>query len=224
MKLSKVGLILLFILAFVCCFAACSKQDFSDSSQELKADSKDNTLVSCAQPGNFSCEIPPFQNLATDACAHLQNCLKGQHVGDLLVEQVLDCESPVFSVDSELGSAASVAARLEADGTVLHGSFLFVRFEEGWCPVDLLHEPTWNHGGYCETQPQLRWESGGIDSPLELYVESQRICYMPLDQEEIAAGESDIAMSECRQARYAVSGRRLTRLSEISIEGACPAK
>ena len=211
-----------FIL-FVCFFCGCSGNDVSDNQFNSKATDSGKSLGSCLNIGVLSCDIMPAQNLSTDACKLLQNCIRGRQLGGQYIEQVLDCYSVVFSADSELGSAASLAARLEVDGLVLHGSFLFVRFDKGWCPADLLHEPTWNHGGYCETQPQLSWHNG-IDSPLELHIESQRICHIPLDQEELAAAESDIVMSECRQVRYAVTGEQLTVLSEITIEESCTTK
>ena len=127
----------------------------------------------------------------------------------------------MLSVASELGLAAAVATRLDVDGPPSHGAYLFAHFDEGWCPVDVLLEPAWNHGGYCETQFLLRWERARTESQVELNVLSERICRMPLDQEEIAAGESDIAMSECWHVRYGLTGNVLTKQSAFESEKPC---
>ena len=85
-------------------------------------------------------------------------------------------------------------------------------------------KPTWNHGGYCESRFELSWERGRIGSEVVLHAVSERICHMPLDQEEIATGQSDIAMTECRQVRYGLAEGKLTKLSEVYTELPCQAR
>jgi hypothetical protein len=96
-----------------------------------------------------------------------------------------------------------------------------VRFEAGWCPVDVLLEPSWNHGGYCESDIRLHWEDKVSDPQVLLDTISERICHMPLDQEEIAAGESDVAMSECRHLRYLMQGEKMTKIFQQETDGTC---
>ena len=56
------------------------------------------------------------------------------------------------------------------------------------------------------------------------FMVSERICHMPLDQEEIAAGESDIAMSECRRTQYGLAGNLVTIISQFDTEGPCQSR
>lgn len=203
---------------------ACSTQESSSNRHGSKMLGGGSTLTSCARVGPLSCEVPPFQDRSTEACAHLRSCIEGRRFGDQLVEQLLACDTPVLSATSDLGMAAAVSTQLNVGGPPSHGAYLFVHLQGGWCPADILLEPTWNHGGYCESDYELRWESGRVDSGVELHVISERICHMPLDQEEIAAGESDIAMSECRHIRYGISGTLLTKISEFETEGSCKSR
>jgi hypothetical protein len=166
----------------------------------------------------------PFEEVETGACASLRKCLEGRKLGDQNVEQVVMCAAPEVSAASRFGPVAAVAAELAVDGPPSHAAYLFAKFPGGWCPVDQLLEPTWNHGGYCETRFQFKWETGSSAEEATLSVRSERICRRPLDQAEIAAGESDIAMSECRQARYRTGQKELLKLSESSSEGPCPAR
>jgi len=200
---------------------ACSIQGPKALDSVHEAHNRDNSVVYCAKNSVFPGIVQPFQDLATEACSHLRNYLEGTRIDGLLVEQVLDCDTPILSPVSKYGSAASIVTRVNIDGLPSHGSYLFIRFEQGWCPSDQLLEPTWNHGGYCETQFQLRWNPGRNDSFRELHVLSERICHMPLDQEEIAANESDIAMIECQHDRYLLNKNELTKISEFETEMPC---
>jgi len=134
---------------------------------------------------------------------------------------VTACDTPVLSEASQLGMAAAVATRLDVNGPPSHGAYLFVNLHGDWCPADVLLAPIWNHGGYCESNYELRWEPERTDSGAELHVVAERICYMPLDQAEIAAGESDIAMSECQHIRYRITGNLLTKISEFEADSRC---
>lgn len=193
---------------------------FSGSSPEDSAQS--NQTVGCEHSGALACSVPPLRDIATGVCAYLRSCIEGRKFGDVLVEKVEDCEPPVIAAAHEFGSVAAVAARLAVDGPPSHGAYLFVHFKNGWCPADQLLEPVWNHGGYCEAQFRFRWKAGTTANEILLLVMSERICHMPLDQDEIAAGESDVAMSECLNARYRVVENGLRKLSETASDGPCP--
>ena len=204
--------------------AACSIQDPGNTRPETETQAGGKALTGCAQVGPLTCELPPLQDLSAEACAMLRSCLEGRQFGDQLIEQVIDCDTPVLSAASGQGMAAAVAAQLQVDGPPSYGAYLFIHLQQGWCPADILLEPAWDHGGYCESQHAFRWEAGATDSGAELHVVSERICHMPLDQEEIAAGESDIAMSECRRTQYGLAGNLVTIISQFDTEGPCQSR
>ncbi len=199
-----------------------SETAFANSAAESQP--KKNPTAGCLRRGPLACDVMPFEEIEAGACVGLRNCLEGRKFGDQTVEQVVMCAAPVVSAASRFGPVAAVATELAVDGPPSHAAYLFAKFPGGWCPVDQLLEPAWNHGGYCETRFQFKWEAGSTADEATLSVRSERICHRPLDQAEIAAGESDIAMSECRQARYRAGKKELQKLSESSSEGPCPAR
>jgi hypothetical protein len=206
------------VLAF--CFVA-----YSDQARSLRAalETTQRGPVDVAWAGSHELfgGLPSFENLEAEACDHLRRHLDGRQIGDQMIQRVVFCEPPVVSAPSQVGTAAAVAVQLDVDGPPSHGAFLFVRFDKGWRLVGQLLEPAWTHGGYCKSKFQLRWKqkSGKLDSVLDTL--SERICHMPLDREEIAAGENDIATSECRRARYGLIDNRLRKTSEAEFEGPC---
>lgn len=204
-------------LGFTACFAQAQEALHVASA----APPSDHAVVSCTQGPLFSCDVPPFEDLATEACSYLRRQLEGRRFGDQLIQRVIACETPILSKRSKLGTAAAVTARLEVDGPPVHGAFLFVRFTNGWRAVDQLLEPAWTHGGYCKTRFQLSWERKSTQADAILNTMSERVCHMPLDQEELSARESDIASSECRHARYMLSDNRLMKIAEREFARSC---
>lgn len=203
--------------------ASCATHPAHSLHPSQQAQSKDVALIGCAGLGAFSCRALPFEELSTQACAHLRTCLEGRRSGDQVIRRVVGCSEPgpVVPAPQPGVAVAAVAAEIDLDSPPFHGAYLFVRYEQGWCLVDQLLEPVWAHGGYCEADFRLQWERGDSDSAVALNTLSGRTCYMPLDQEEIAAGESDIAMSECRRARYELGKSGLTALSHSNTDGPC---
>jgi hypothetical protein len=199
------------------CFGACSDQETHSS--RLGKEARANG-ANCVGVGATYCDIAPVDDLAERACAHLRWVLEGRQIGDQMIRQVVACETPVVSTSSRF-AAAAIATRLDSDGPPLHGAFLFVRFEKGWYLVDHLLDPAWNHGGYCRTRFELQWGEKSNKSKVNLDALSERICHMPLDQKEIAAGESDIATSECRKAQYELTARKVIKLSKTESDGPC---
>ena len=170
--------------------------------------------------GRPYCNVVPIENLMDGGCAQLRRTIEGRQVGDELIKRIVTCETPVIADASEF-AAAAMAATLEIEGPSSHGAFLFVRFQNTWRVTDHLLEPAWTHGGYCRTRFKMDWDLKGAKSELILETQSERICHMPLDQKEMSAGESDIATSECHQARYRFAEGRLRKLSESDTDGPC---
>jgi len=56
-----------------------------------------------------------------------------------------------------------------------------------------------------------------------LHLQSRRIMHEPLDDEEFAAGVSDIRGDSCESLVYDVEGGRFTRSKQSSNRGACDA-
>jgi hypothetical protein len=187
----------------------------------LEATQSDPVDVAWAGSNELFNGLPSFENLEAEACDHLRRYVEGRRIGDQMIRRVVFCEPPLVSAPSKVGTAAAVAVQLDVGGPPSHGAFLFVRFDKGWRLVDRLLDPAWTHGGYCKSRFQLRWKqkSGKLDSVLDTL--SERICHMPLDQEEITAGENDIATSECRRAQYGLIDNRLRKTSEAEFEGLC---
>jgi hypothetical protein len=211
--------LLVFIgILLVGCTAA---QSSSPGSSQIESIS-DNKIYSCEQSGQLACNVPPMRDISSGSCAQLQNCIEGRKFSDVLVEKVEDCDPPVIAQGDKSIAVAAVAVQLAVDGPPSHAAYLFVNIDNNWCPADQLLDPVWNHGGYCETQFQFQWETGASGDEMLLIVMSERICHMPLDQDEIAAGESDVAMNECVNVRYRVTDNRLERLAETASEAPCP--
>lgn len=178
-----------------------------------------SAAASCKRAGPLGCDLPPMSDPSSEACAHLRRCVEGRVLGDERILKVTACEPPAMVTGSDRGSALAVATGLEVDGPPSHGAFVLTRLAQGWCAADMLLPPAWTHGGYCSARFDLTVESAGRAPVLAL--RSERICHIPLDQKEKAAGQSNIAASECRQARYRVDGGRLEKLSEAESEGPC---
>jgi hypothetical protein len=169
--------------------------------------------------------MPPIEMLELGSCAALTRCLAGRGTGgaDLgTIEAAVYCEPPVLASGAGVAAAAAVvAAALDVDGPSAHGAYLFLSVDGGWCPADELLPPTWDHGGYCETRFDTNWQAAAGQQDAELAVSAERICHLPLDQEELAAGESDVALIECRRTTHRLDGDRLILLSELDSDGPC---
>jgi hypothetical protein len=172
--------------------------------------------------GSYLSNTLSVADLESGACAYLRFALPGKRIGQMRILKVVDCDAPVFSAPTSVGYAAAVAANLEVDGPPAHGAFLFVQNKDGWRLTDDLLEPEWTHGGYCKPQFSLRW--GGDKSTSTLTVMAERICYLPLDNEEAAAGESSVASSECRTLNYIATPNGLKRKSATTSYRRCQFK
>jgi hypothetical protein len=195
---------------------ACSEKAQTSAEHVPQSTTKTQIPARCTESNILSCNFQPFQDLPSGACDQLREDIAGRQIGAETVVRVNNCAPPVLSEPSELWAAAAVGADLEVDGPPSHGAFLFVRSEEGWRLIEPLLDPSWTHGGSCDAKFQLRWEAKGAQFEAILDTQSERVCHMPLDKEEVAAGESDVAFTECRHARY---GFRQNKLEKLLAEG-----
>ena len=202
------------------CLAACSGGD-ARAEPGPQTRPAELATVGCEKGDLLACEFPPFEDLK-QACAYLQKHVAGRQVGDRKVQEVDDCEAPVQAPASEFGAAAVAADVTVVKGPPSHGAFLFVRLDREWRLTDYLLVPAWTHGGSCDTRFQLRWQGREGSYAAVLDSLSERICRMPLDAKERAAGVSDVASTECRHTRHGLAGRKLTRLSSEESAKVCP--
>lgn len=179
-------------------------------------------LNGCRTADLAECRFPPFDNLGASACDQLRRHLAGRTLDEQIVKGVQRCDAPIASMPSRWGAAAAVAARLEVDGPPSHAAFLFLNTGSGWRLVDQLLAVAWTHGGDCRTRFKLLWAAGGGGRDEgRLMTASERICTMPLDRAEAAAGESDVASTECRRARYVVRAAHPSRIAAADSDLAC---
>lgn len=197
------------------------------------APAPDAAAADCSRAGPLACAIAPIANVDSGSCAALTRCLAGRDTGEFgpgRIEAAVACEAPVFAPspdpESDAGAvgglrAAAVAAPLEVDGPPAHGAWLFVTANGGWCPADELAAPTWNHGGYCEMRFDMSWQTADGDGGPLLVTSAERTCHIALDQQELAAGESDVALVECRRTTHRFDNGALVRVSQIDSDGSC---
>jgi hypothetical protein len=174
----------------------------------------------CAATELLACQFPPLADASAGACDYLRRYAVGRTIAGESIKSIEQCASPIRSEASALGEAMAVPAYIEIDGPPSQITFLLVRFPDGWRLVDQLLDPAWTHGGTCDVAVRLRWQRGDAGATA-LDTASERVCHMPLDQQEVSAGESDVASEECQRIRYTVSGARLTALSRQSDDGRC---
>lgn len=179
------------------------------------------TAARCDEGDLIACNFPPLQNLTAGACDYLRQHLVGRQVGDETIERVGACDEPILSAASEFGTAAAVAARLDVDGPPSHGAFLFARLADGWRLTDQLLDPSWTHGGHCKVRFRLKWQGADSQFVATLDTLSERVCHTSLDQQELAARESDVASRECQHARYGFADKSVTRISREGDDEAC---
>ncbi len=178
--------------------------------------------VTCSGTDLTSCDGPPLKDLNAEACPYLQMYVAGHNVDAVAIQHISECSRPVFSTSSQFGTAAAVSARLDVDGPPSQGAFLFLRNGQSWHLVDVLFSPAWTHGGSCETRFQFQWGGQNDKSTARLSTYSERICHQPLDQAELASGESDTASHECQYAEYQIRMTTIKRLSKVEKDGPCP--
>jgi hypothetical protein len=179
-------------------------------------------VAQCTAAGALACRLPPVESLE-GACAQLRECLSKMPRDKDDTLQITSCDAPSAQI-SMPGSAAPLEALAVITADVQHGiapshaGYVFAKGPGGWCPSVELLEPLWRHGGRCETNVRLGPDGTGAA------VRAERICRMPLDQEERGRGVSDVAEHECVEAQYAFTGGVLKQLSRQRAEGACRAK
>lgn len=205
------------ILAMLVCLAGCSA---GNAESDRKVPQTEAAKTACDKGDLLSCEFPSFDDLK-EACKYLERQLAGRQVGDWKIEELDDCAAPVQGPASEVGTAAVAAHLTLVKGPPSHGAFLLTRVDKGWRLTDTLLAPAWTHGGSCDSRFQLRWDGkqGASDAVLDTL--SERICRMPLDAKEQAAGVSNVASTECRHTRYGLARKTLTRLSSETSSKAC---
>jgi hypothetical protein len=93
-----------------------------------------------------------------------------------------------------------------------HTAFLLVQRNGRWRLAEklLIRERV---GSSCEMGVGFRWAEGA-----GLVVDLRRVCRESLDQEELEAGESDVVVDQCLEARYRIVGDRIV-LSSLDSKG-----
>lgn len=173
--------------------------------------------ASCKEAGPFLCGGQRVADIGTGGCPLLRGCFEGQKIEKEFVETLQACDDPIY-LDGGSGARkyAVLAADVLIDGPPSHAVFLFSGEGDGWYLADVLMGPIWTHGGYCKVDVRLEF-----DGPRDVVV-AQRTCAMPLDRDEIVAGESNVAVIECAKSYYDISsGPRKKRLSQVRFEGNC---
>jgi hypothetical protein len=202
----------------LCLLAAgsCSGQGVS-----LTRDDSENSLARCQPVSPLSCALPSIRDLSHNGCEKLRVCLQGQFIEGQELAEISACDEPMDFDVADFGSIALVSAHLTLEGPPTHGVFMFTESADGWCLADLLLEPVWTHGGYCAIDARVESKPGKLEQEAELTIETERVCHMILDESELVAGESDIAMSECREIRYAIKNSTLEKVSDSDIGSFC---
>jgi hypothetical protein len=97
-------------------------------------------------------------------------------------------------------------------------SYLVAHLADGWCLVDNVLD--WlSYPTYFQTELETRWEP--IPGGFRLLARAHRIGHEALDEDDLAAGESDVTSELCNRLVYEVIDGRFTRVSRSSIPGAC---
>lgn len=181
----------------------------------------------CIQAGPLACDTTPFKKLH-DACAHLKHCVQGRDIEGVSIAQLQSCDELSFSARTRSSNYAAsdyaaLGAYLESTGPTTYAVFLFNRTDQGWCAADILHMPEWTHGGDCTTRFDV---SASKDQAAHgwVNVSSEKICHIALDQEELAAQQSDIASEACVQARYRTTPRGMEKNTSSQTATRCSFK
>lgn len=168
------------------------------------------------------CEVDPVGDLQAGACDQLLACLGEGITAERPLSPAISCDQPVLPAKPGPLEVAAVAFSADFDGVPSQAAYLFVRGEDGWCPAHELLEPQWNHGGYCTSEFAFHWtETRAGDSGPRLDVRSDRVCHMPLDQEEVEAGESDVASQGCAVSAFEVENSTLIAAGRAEFDRPC---
>lgn len=192
-------------------FAACSGPRGGPIQSETPANDSQARSGGCFSMSAMNCPVEPVAEMEGAACDRLRQCLERQSGSGENIGPRYACDAPLHAEAAGPVPVAALPVSLDFDGVPSHAAYLFVRGDSGWCPGHELLAPQWNHGGYCEADFSFEWtvDRAGDDGN-RLYVTSSRVCHMPLDQEEIAAGESDVASQGCSRKSFdLVDGRLL---------------
>lgn len=212
------------VLALVSLLLGGCSQDSGKAAGRAQGTPEVEPAAGCTESNFLSCNFEPFPDIVAGGCDQLKRNLAGRRVNGETVAGVNSCSSPVLSDPIGDVTAAAVAAELEVDGPPSHAAFLFLRSDEGWRLMDPLLDVSWTHGGHCDARFQFRWEAKDAGFEAILDSQSERICRMPLDQDELAAGEPDIASVECKHARYGLRQTKLEKLLSETSEKKCAFK
>ena len=202
--------------------SGCSKTDGTgvpagDGSRPAEA-----ARIDCVQVGPMACSVDTIQDLKGQACDQLQACLADVLPSEDSIRPPMSCDPPSRPSSDGPVPVAALAVSLDHEEVPSHAAYLFVRGDTGWCPGHELLAPQWNHGGYCDSDFSFEWmtaQDGQGDTRLS--ITSSRVCYMPLDQEEIAAGESDIASQDCIRTAFNLVNGKLLPVAGLDDESNC---
>lgn len=194
--------------------SGCNGTDGS-SPQPVEPSAALTSTEDCTGVASLHCDTRPIQDLA-QGCEQLRSCLGEVITTDRPLSPAISCDPPQLPIKPGPLEVAVLAVDADFEGVPSHAAYLLIRGEGGWCPGHELLEPSWSHGGYCDSEFEFHWATPreGDSSP-RLDVRSDSVCHMPLDQEELEAGESDIASQSCVISAFEVeNGMLLARARE----------
>lgn len=205
--------------------AGCSEPERGPSKGETPATASRGQSEFCSRVGPMNCAVNPVADLEGEACDRLRACLELQSGVVDGVGPRFACDAPQFPAAAGPIRVAALPVSLDLEGVPSHAAYLFLGGDPGWCPGHELLRPQWNHGGYCDSVFAFEWTTAQVgEGDTRLSVTSSRVCYMPLDQKEIAAGESDIASQECSRSTFDLVDGRLQPGERIDDESMCRAQ
>jgi hypothetical protein len=163
--------------------------------------------------------------LSESTCRSLRPCPNSDKLSKPFANvSIQGCETPLpIPPNSRSSLNVNGYAVLEADvifdEVKGHSAFLISGRGDAVCIAMEILPSTWKHGGYCKSEFASHW--GGTGGITQLSIRSQRICKRPLDQNELTAGESPVASTECQFLKLRIQSDQIKILRRKSLDRKC---
>ncbi|NND64616.1 MAG: hypothetical protein HKM24_01510 [Gammaproteobacteria bacterium] len=214
-------------LLLVAMLAACATNKPAQT-----VDITDCMVDRCAFEESGHCRGVALSASTDNTCGELRQCI--EHVFGADGEQAMSCGKPrivrIPRASQKLTQTQAIAAvdvsYVDGEGLPSHSALLLQHASpvtihastqkkrstpaNDWQVIDQLLEPSWTHGGGCESDFAVQSVSNQDNDVFEMVVSTQRVCHQPLDTEEFIAGEPDVAFAECKHRHYRLADEGLT--------------